>query len=67
MILNSLHDFIEGSAKRHAMFQSIQATSGEEIRRVLHHLSDTRWASRDLSLNAMKGTYSQVIRFLEVN
>ncbi len=65
--LNSLHDFIEGSAKRHAMFQSIQATSGEEIRRVIHKSSDTRWASRDLSLSAMKGTYAQVIRFLEVN
>ena len=53
--LNSLHDFVEGSAKRHALFQSIQSMSGDQIKRILHHLSDTRWASRDLSLNAMKG------------
>jgi len=64
--LNGLHDFIEGSAKRHAIFQSIQSISSEDTRRILHHLSDTRWASRDLSLNALKDSYAYVIKFLEV-
>lgn len=65
--LNALHDFIEGSAKRHCLFQSIQSLSTDEKAKILHHLSDTRWASRDLSLNAMKDTYAFVIDFLEVS
>jgi len=62
--LNSLHEFIEGSAKRHSLFESIQC---KELRaKVLQHLSDTRWASRDLALNALKDTYTYVIEFLRV-
>lgn len=57
-ILNSLHDFIEGSAKRHALFELIQES---KYSIVLEHLSDTRWASRSASLSAMKMSYSSVI------
>lgn len=62
-VLNSLHEFIEGSAKRHSLFESLQ---DPKFSTVLKHLSDTRWASRHLALFAMKNAYSSVIKFLEV-
>lgn len=62
-VLNSLHEFIEGSSKRHALFELIQEP---KYSTVLKHLSDTRWASRHLALHAMKKTYGSVMEFLEV-
>ena len=62
--LNSFHEFIEGSAKRHALYESIQDPDDYGV--VLKHLSDTRWASRHLALFAMKEMYDSVIQFLEV-
>ena len=61
--LNSLHSFIEGSAKRHSLFQLIQDKSNATI---LKHLSDTRWGSRSSSLDAMKDSFSSVIKFLDI-
>jgi len=61
--LNSLHSFIEGSAKRHSLFQLIQEP---EFATVLKHLSDTRWASRESSLSAMKQSFPSVIQFLQL-
>lgn len=61
--LNSLHEFIEGSAKRHALFQLVQE---DKHSTVLKHLSDTRWASRFSALYAMKQSFASVMEFLEV-
>jgi hypothetical protein len=57
-VINSLHEFIESSAKRHSHFGAIQNV---DTPIVLKHLSDTRWATRSSSLNAMKATYSSII------
>ena len=62
--LNSLHSFIEGSAKRHSLFQLIQ---DKIYATVLKHLSDTRWGSRSSTLDAMKDSYSSVMKFLRVS
>ena len=62
-IINKLHDFIEGSAKRHGLFKHIQE---ERHATTLKHLSDTRWASRFNSFFAIKETYSSILLFLEI-
>ena len=62
--MNKLHDFVEGSAKRHALFQHIQ--DPEKRTKTLQHLSDTRWACRDRAFSALVEGYSSVVLFLQI-
>jgi hypothetical protein len=55
--------FIERSAKRHALFQHIQAAD-QKI--TLKKLCETRWASRYQSLKAIVKTHTSIFTFLEI-
>jgi hypothetical protein len=61
--LNSMHSFIEGSAKRHDIFKGIATL--EDCYIALKHLCETRWASRKRSVSAMKTTFSAVLKSLK--
>lgn len=61
--VNALHNFIEASAKRHAIFQSVQ---NESDRKTLKLLSDTRWASRHHAIVAIQSKFLDLLKCLEV-
>ena len=62
--VNSLHSYIEASAKRHAVFKNIAKL--EDAYETLKHISDTRWASRKAAISSMKATFSSVLKCLKV-
>ena len=62
-LMNELHAFIEGSAKRHGKLKFLQ---DPKFAVVIHSLSDTRWACRVVAFESMLKAYSAVITFLEM-
>jgi len=60
-VVNAFHEFIEGSAKRHALFEHLQENS-----LTLKHLADTRWTTRSTSLHGKKETLPSIMEFIEV-
>ncbi|CAF1660887.1 unnamed protein product [Adineta ricciae] len=63
-IMSSLYNFIEGSVKRHKVFEDIQKEVGLAPT-PLKKLSDTRWACRFQSLKAVLTRYPEIIIALE--
>ena len=61
--MNDLHNLVEGSAKRHELFEFLQ---GDKKTVTLKVLSETRWACRVRAFSAMVETYSSVVTFLQV-
>ncbi len=62
--ISELHNFMEASAKRHAVFQEIQKQSGCKSL-TLKSLSDTRWACRAEALKVIKKRLEDVITSLQ--
>lgn len=62
-LVNLVYDFVEGSAKRHAMFKHIQ---GNERAMTLKNLCATRWGDRLNAFHAQVATYQEVLTFLEI-
>ena len=62
--ITELHNFIDASGKRHAVFEEIQIESGGRLL-TLKGLSDTRWACRSEALKAIRKRLSEVIDSLE--
>ena len=63
-IMNTLHEFIEGSPKRHDLFQHIQDPKIRTL--TLKNLSATRWACRIRALSALEDAYPSVVLFLQI-
>ena len=65
--VNSLYDFLEGSAKRHAKFTEVQhmsASSGNHPLVTLKRLCETRWAARYRAVHAVFTNYSAILETL---
>lgn len=65
--VNSLYDFLEGSAKRHAKFTEVQHTSacsGNHPQVTLKRLCETRWAARYRAVHAVFTNYLAVLETL---
>ena len=62
--ISELHNFMEGSAKRHAVFEEMQKESGCKSL-TLKSLSDTRWACRAEALKVIKKRLEDVITSLQ--
>lgn len=62
--VSELHNFMEASAKRHAVFQEMQKESGCKSL-TLKSLSDTRWACRAEALKVIKKRLEEVIASLQ--
>ena len=63
-IMNTLHEFIEGSPKIHDLFQHIQDPKIRTL--TLKNLSATRWACRIRALSALEDAYPSVVLFLQI-
>ena len=63
-IISELHNFMEASAIRHAMFQEMQKESGCKLL-TLKSLSDTRWACRAEALKVIKKRLEELITSLQ--
>ena len=59
-----LHNFIEASAKRHAVFEEMQKESGSKVY-TLKGLSDTRWARRAEALKIIVKRLDDVVMTLQ--
>ena len=59
-----LHNFIEGSAKRHAVFEAVQTAAGL-TKLTIKGLSDTRWTCRADALRCVKKRLEEIIEALE--
>ena len=65
--IQSLHTFINGSTKRHSIFVNMQKTEQCSSKQTvtLKSLSDTRWACRINSLNAINNTLPAIVSTLK--
>ena len=63
-MVNSVYDFVEGSAQRHALFKHVQ---GDQRAITLKHLCETRWGDKKFAYDAHVEVYSQILLFLNVN
>ncbi len=61
--VQNLYSYVEGSAKRHHLFQHIQDTS---IQTTLKELCVARWHHRYNSFKAIKKAFSALITFLSI-
>lgn len=59
----TLYAYVEGSAKRHHLFQHVQ---GEATKTTLKELCATRWHHRYAAFKAIKQTYTSLITFLSI-
>ena len=62
--ISELHNFMEASAKRHAVFQEMQKESGCKSL-TLKSLSDTHWACRAEALKVIKKRLEELITSLQ--
>ena len=58
---NTVYDFVEGSAQRHALFQHIQGDGAKNLK----HLCETRWGDRTHAFKDFVQTFDSVILFLK--
>lgn len=63
--VEKIYTFIEGSPKRHAIFQNFQKESGIATPYTLKRLSDTRWACHCDALRIIKATLPAVADTLD--
>ena len=62
--ISQLHNFIDGSAKRHAVFENLQKEAGYKTL-TLKSLSDTRWSCRAEAFRAVKKRLEEIMNTLE--
>ena len=62
-IAKTLYAYVEGSTKRHHLFQHLQDNN---IRITLKKLCETRWHHRVASFTAIKKCYTALLTFLEI-
>ena len=63
-IISGLHNFINATAKRYAVFERIQKDFCSKVT-TLKNLSDTRWSCRAEALSAVKGRFEEIVKCLE--
>jgi hypothetical protein len=64
--IQHISKFVEGSAKRHAIFTKIQKESSVERVKALALIGATRWNSRRNTIKAIDQTFSHIIEFMKV-
>lgn len=65
-IIGSIYRYLEGSPKRHALYEEkLRTYSISTGKKALHTLSDTRWTARSDNLNVVLNTLPAIISMLQ--
>ena len=64
-VMSSLHNLLEASAKRHAIFEKFKDTNFAGGSETLKSLSDTRWSCRFEAIRAISDNFDAITKALE--
>lgn len=63
-VIQSIYNFIEGSPKRHAVFEQLMQTVNTKLK-TLKSLSETRWACRSEAVSAIQSQFDTVVQAIQ--